>query len=352
MKKLSTRKQLVAMTLGATLFALGTHTNVSAATFNSSPLFEVNNYTTTLSVSGDSADIYFPVVSNSTTPSKFPIALMLQGALVDKADYANYASQVAGYGFVVVVPNNFRTAPDPTGQEFTGLIPEQQQVQNILTEMVTENSNINSPVNGLVDTKTLGLLGHSLGAFVSLSAAQEEFCFPAVCTPAYQKPPELKAVINYAGAFGNTQTQTFLPLNNGDTAIGLIAGTQDGVGIPFITNETYKQVQNPPKVLITVVGANHYSITNEDNLIREPNRPTLEQSIATETIARWSGLFLRAHLLNDRDAFDYVYNTGDALDNNVTVISEKQTIPEPSAIFGLLAVGVIGLKLRGKIQHN
>ena len=92
---------------------------------------------------------------------------------------------------------------------------------------------------------------------------------------------------------------------------------------PESTAETYDLILNPPKALITVEGANHYGITNLDNPIREPNRPTLAQSTATETIARWSGLFLQAHLQGSSGAFDYIYNTGDALDRNVSVISQS-----------------------------
>jgi hypothetical protein len=36
-------------------------------------------------------------------------------------------------------------------------------------------------------------------------------------------------------------------------------------------------------------------------------------------IARWSGAFLRAAMLNDRRALDYVLSVGDGLDPNVTV---------------------------------
>ena len=115
----------------------------------------------------------------------------------------------------------------------------------------------------------------------------------------------------------------------------MIFGNRDGVIQPSSIEETYDEIINPPKVLITVDGANHYGITNEDNLIREPIRPTLEQDIAVETIARWSGLFLRAHLLDDSGAFNYVYNTGDALDPNVDVISETQPFLERTQMLAM-----------------
>jgi predicted dienelactone hydrolase len=63
----------------------------------------IARYTTTVSADGDPADIYYPVVPKPARV-KFPIVLLLQGALVDKADYANFATQVARYGFIIVVP--------------------------------------------------------------------------------------------------------------------------------------------------------------------------------------------------------------------------------------------------------
>ncbi|VEP12927.1 hypothetical protein H1P_1720003 [Hyella patelloides LEGE 07179] len=72
---------------------------------------------------------------------------------------------------------------------------------------------------------------------------------------------------------------------------------------------------------------------------RDTNRPTLDQEIATETIARWSGLFLRAHVSEDREAFNYVYNIGDADDENVTAISLTASVPEPNRTWSLFLLG-------------
>jgi hypothetical protein len=90
-------------------------------------------------------------------------------------------------------------------------------------------------------------------------------------------------------------------------------------------------------------------ITNEDSL-RDPVRPTLGQEIATETIARWSGLCLRASLLNDVDALDYVYHRGEGLDENVSVTSEVATVPEPASFVGILAFGLLGTPRRLKCR--
>ncbi|WGV25835.1 alpha/beta hydrolase family protein [Halotia branconii] len=255
-------------------------------------------------------------------PDQLPIALMLQGALVDKADYSNYAQTVASYGFVVVVPNNQRTVTPPNGETVTGLLSEQGQVNAVLEQMKVEDADPTSPIFEIADTETLGLLGHSFGGAVGLGATQDEICIPGICSQDYTIPPELQAGIFYGTSFRDRQTGEFLPIDNEGIAVGLIQGSLDGVIPPSNSQTTYDRILNPPKVSVTVEGANHYSITNVDNPEREPNRPTLGQTTATETIGRWSGLFLRSHLLHDRGAFNYIYGTGDNLDPNVSVISQ------------------------------
>lgn len=298
---------------------LATHPNDNVP-FTPEPLYDrVEHYTTTIAADGDPADVYYPIVPNPTA-DQLPIALMLQGALIDKADYSNYAEQVASYGFVVVVPNNERTTTGPDGQPVTGLLADEQEVNAALDQMQEEDADSSSPIFEIVDTETLGLLGHSFGGYAGLAAIQN-ICDPSVCSGDYTRPTELKAGIFYGTNFQNP-IGTFPVVDNQDIPVGLIAGTLDGVADFGEAASTYVKVQDSPKALVAVEGANHYSITNEDDAARDPSRPTLDQTTATDAIGRWSGLFLRAHLLGDRGAFDYVYNTGGDLDPNVSVISQ------------------------------
>jgi hypothetical protein len=290
---------------------------------------KTNHYTTTIAANGDATDIYYPIVDATTYPGEFPIALLLQGAQVDKADYSNFASQVAGYGFIVVVPNHQRTLTAPTGQSVTGLFPEPQQVNDVLEQMVIEDNNPDSPIAEIVDTDKLGLLGHSFGGSVGLGASQSDICIQGICSEDYTPPPELMAGIFYGANFKDPFTNVFPAINNKDVVTGLIVGDRDGVVQPFSTQKTYDQILNSPKALITVEGANHYSITNQDNLVREPSRSILDQSLGTETISRWSALFLQAHLQGSQGALSYIYNTGDGLDPNVSMINQT---PAPLAL--------------------
>jgi dienelactone hydrolase len=280
---------------------------------------QVNHYTTIIAADGDQADVYYPTLPDATA-DQLPIALMLQGALIDKADYSNYAQEVASYGFVVVVPNNERTLTAPNGQTVTGLFADQQQVNDVLDQMKLEDADSHSPIFEIVDTSKMGLLGHSLGGFAGLAAIQN-INSPLVSSGDYTRPPELKAGIFYGANFQTAENSgVFPPIDNQDIPVGLIVGTLDGVSDLGETASTYVKIQDPLKALITVEGANHYGITNQDN-DRDPSRPMLDQATANGTIGQWSGLFLRSQLLGDQGAFNYVYKIGGDLDPIVNVTS-------------------------------
>jgi len=332
------------VSVGVALILWATEKMAVAATFNDAPLFnDVASYTTTISANNNLADIYFPNPKNLKTGKySFPVALLLQGALVDKSNYSNYASIVARYGFIVVVPNSERLVP----QFGKVLAPQTSQINAVLAQMIAENSNASSPVRGIINTQKLALLGHSLGGAAGLSAIAN-LCLPTVCEGSFSRPKELVAGA-FFGANLRDQNDEFIPINNSGIPIALLQGTVDGRALTFRAQATYDNIKDAPKALISIIGANHFGITNTNNplgAIPDPNNPTIEQNVAVETIARWSGLFLRASVLNDKGAFDYIYSTGDALDPKVTVISQTKPIPESSSTLGLLVLGASSILL-------
>ena len=322
----------------------------TAAAISDNPLFEqVDSYTTTISTNNDIADIYFPKQSNHQTESvSFPIALLLQGANVDKSNYSKFANIVASYGFVVVVPNHKRSALE---LNLTGLLSETSQIKAVQAQMKAENSNPASPIVGIVNTKKLALLGHSWGGAVGLSAIAN-ICQPILCDGNYSRPDELVAGA-FFGANLRNQNQKFIPINNSGIPIALLQGNIDSIALPHRAKKTYNNIQTPPKILIEILGVNHYGITNTNNpngARSDSKTPTLKQDVAVETVARWSGLFLRASVLNDEDAINYVYSKGDELDKNVSVINKVTPVPEPTGLSftSLVVLGVWGAILRRK----
>lgn len=321
----------------STLLFLTSGKAALAGSFSPSPLFPtVNSYHTTVTTNGDSADIYFPNVTNSANSQpKYPIALFLPGSRVETLQYSQYARIVASYGFTVVVPRRIRSLP---AFGFTGLLPEASQINDVLNFMVAENSNPNSPVTGILDTNNLVLLGHSFGGSVGLTAIDNSCIYP-VCEGQFQLPQQLRAAA-FFGTSINVGTGQFISIENQDIPIALLHGKLDGL-IPIgLAQESYNLIQEPPKVLITINGVNHYGITNVNNPVGarlDPNNPTLSQDESIETIARWSALFLRGYALNDQHALKYVNHSGDAIDQNVTVNIQTKTVPETNSIFALLS---------------
>lgn len=161
----------------------------------------------------------------------------------------------------------------------------------------------------------------------------------------FSRPKELVAGAFFGTSLRNFTTGEFIPVTNSGIPTAILQGNLDTIALPQRAKTTYENIQSPPKALINILGANHFGINNTNNppgiTLPDTNNPTLPQDVAVETIARWSGLFLRASILSDRDAFNYVYSTGDALDPNVTVISQSKPIPEPDSKWdvSLLAVG-------------
>jgi dienelactone hydrolase len=314
--------------------------SASAASFTPLPQFSSTGvYSAVNPVNNDPTDIYFPnPLDLQTSNYSFPVALLLQGALVDKSFYSEYARQVAQYGFVVVVPNHARLVSPGLPPL---LAPETAQLGAVLTQVSAENTRSTSPIAGRIDTQKLGLLGHSFGGAVGLSAIGN-LCPAGFCVGSFNRPSNLLAGAFFGANLRNQVTQQFLPISNDGIAIALLQGDLDGRALPFRAEATYANIATPPKALITLEGVNHFGITNVGTpagAVPDPIAQTLAQDLSIETTARWSALFLRATMLHDAAAFDYVFNSGDALDPNARV--SAAAVPEPTTILGVAASGIL-----------
>ena len=309
--------------------------------FLPAPLYdEIETIETTIPDTEDAIDIYLP----ANPQDKVPVAIFLQGANVDKSNYSIFAETVASYGFAVVVPNNLRTVelPPPTGN-VTGFIPELPQVNEVYDYI----SSSESPIVNAIAEDNLVFLGHSLGGVAGLygltgtSDPQRLLGEFATRSDAEGSRPE-----ELAGGvfFGTDLIQTIgadeppepVPaIDNEDLPTALILGTEDGISFPDKTVATYDEIQDPPKALISIEGVNHFGITDLNDplnppstpeevplITTEPNPQTVSQKISIDTIATWSSLFLRATVLDDEAAFDFVFGGGDELDSSVSVVSE------------------------------
>jgi fermentation-respiration switch protein FrsA (DUF1100 family) len=271
----------------------------------------VASYPTT--INGDSADIYYP-----STGTRLPVALLLQGANVDKSHYSTYASTLASYGFVVAVPNHTRSLFG-----VSGLYPEGAQAGWAVDWAEAEDDNPASPLYQRINENKLVLAGHSFGAATALSVSAG-LCVIPFCAIANIAPSELEAVVTYGGNNVLYGTDLVLPVLN-TVPVGYLQGAADGVATVAEGQTTYNLTAGTPKAFIQVAGANHYGITNGQNpagALPDASAQTLNQATGVETVARWSAQWLLAQT-GSSAAKKYVYTTGDAADPNVTVTYVK-----------------------------
>ena len=331
-------KPLSILTISATFTTFAADMAFAAA-FNPAPRYDdFASFSTVIVGNSDEADIYYPVLADATPVDDLPMALLLQGALVDKSFYSDYASQVARYGFVVVAPNHERFIPGLGN----ALVPEVSQIGAVLDALNSENVDPLSPLTGQIDTGKLGLLGHSFGGAVGLSAIANE-CAPFLCFGSFERPSELMAGAFFGANRRDQITNEPIPIPNDGIGVALLQGAQDGRALPSNAKATFDNIVAPPKALVTLAGVNHFGITNVNTpsgAIPDPNEQTLDQAVAIETVARWSGLFLRGTLLEDKGALDYVLKTGEGLDPNVSSV-EAKAVNEPSSWVGSVSLGLL-----------
>ncbi len=269
---------------------------------------------------GDTADVYYPRGKSKHhgkgAQDGYPVVALLQGARVDKSQYASFATRVAGYGFVVVVPNHFSSLiPGRPPELFTN----QLVIHDVMAAMRREAADPASPVYDRVDTSRLGVTGHSFGGVAGLFAAAGS-CSPPFCFGVFPPLPELGAVAVYGSHLVNGGRS--MPIDTSNTPVALLEGMLDN---PAEVTQTYEELELP-RALMLFEGLNHFGITDVNNppgAQPDPEEPTVEQDKGTSRIAKWTALFLRAHLLNDSKALRAVYECGGDKKGHVSVIADR-----------------------------
>lgn len=237
---------------------------------------------------GDLADLYhprLPVRLSRHYEDTLPLVILMQGALVDKSRYSEFGRQLAATGYVVVIPNHEQFVPDFGFALFTSV----DVIDAVLEQMRIEDENPRSPLFRIIDTQRLGLVGHSYGGAVAINAAAGICERPFACTSDFERPPALNAVVVFGGS---------RPELEGDTtgvAVALLQGSLDGVAAPEKAEQTLPLLARP-HALISIGGANHYGICNEDDPLADPSAPTLDQSAGITQLVDWTDLWLRANL--------------------------------------------------------
>jgi dienelactone hydrolase len=242
---------------------------------------------------GDPADLFHPVADAGLLPT----VVFLQGADVERIHYREWASRLAAFGYLVVVPDHERTVAF-----ITGLYPEVGLVDAAIAAVRAEGDRPGSAIEGRVDPDRSAIAGHSLGGVAGLEAVAGE-CSALLCTSGtYTRPDSLRAIATYGTNRKPPGFGSIPETDNDGLPLLLVQGAADGAVDPGDTLTTWQQVLDPPKSLLLVDGANHYSITNRQDppgALPESSPATLDQAAGIDLLATWMGRFLDAHVRGD-----------------------------------------------------
>jgi predicted dienelactone hydrolase len=181
------------------------------------------------------------------------------------------------------------------------LAPELQQILDIFEEIKQGVNELKFPFSQWIDLKKLVLLGHSCGGITGIEAICNETHLDPITNYHYYRPPELAAGV-FFGTNALSRQDTSKPMQNLSIPLALIAGDLDTIIPPEVTQQAYEKIEILPKAYMMVRGVNHYGITDVPQPLAGPiesQSSTVEQSLAIQTIANWTTLFLRAYLSPD-----------------------------------------------------
>ncbi len=269
------------------------------------------------------ANFYYPQVSPCVAPVEtcehvdaFPMVPLLQGGNVPKEQYSLFATKLASYGFVVVVPD-LKQVFGPPGSP--ALYFTSQWVSNwVEADLQARDADAASPLYGIVDTASMGLTGHSFGAAAALAVVQGT-CQPPFCFgPFYQRPASLKAAVVYGFQNCDPTTHQCLYPNTSAAPSMIINGGVDDPGLPAQT--AYNSL-TPARALVVLEDVNHFGLTNDD--LASPYGPNpepngVDQAVSIAQNARWTALWLRAQIEGSERATEVVFQSGGVYDATVT----------------------------------
>lgn len=273
---------------------------------------------------GDAADVYAPAIAAADRAKfvdRFPVVVLLQGALTPKEQYKSYAETFAGYGFVVIVPEHLRAVPPMFPNPVQ--LAEASVIPSALAAVEALDGDATSPMHQIADTKRSALTGHSQGGLTSLLSIAGQ-CLPGICTEPFTLPASIKA----AALFGTHSVSkgSAIPVDTTGYPVALLQGSIDGRALPGNATLTYDTLE-PTRALITFEGLNHFAITN-DNVIpgtnQDPNKQTVEQSVGTRRVALWAALWLHAAFNGSPVAKHWLYTVFGTANAEVSVKSERQ----------------------------
>ncbi len=100
----------------------------------------------------------------------YPVVVLSHGFILGRTMYAWHAEHLASHGFVVIAPEHPEQLDETLSDFWRSGIERPQDIVTVLDYAETE-SQTGGELEGLIDTDSVAVVGHSLGGYTALAAA-------------------------------------------------------------------------------------------------------------------------------------------------------------------------------------
>lgn len=260
------------------------------------------------------ARVYYPAVaagSNAAVDARlapYPAVVFNHGfkppILAAGIDYRNYtflASWLAGFGYVVICPDQ-ATNNDLFGSGQENATRDAEDARAALEHLIARSADPADPLVGLIDPARAALVGHSRGGDASLMAAAAEVAQRS--TAARFKAVAIMATPDSdPGTFFNPGgALTFGDFSAVPTLI--LGGSLDPIAPPAQQQNILAQA-GPGSLLLMVAGANHSQWKDSDQMLMGDDPATItlaaQHAVCRRYVTAWLGAFVKGEQATFRD---------------------------------------------------
>jgi len=171
-------------------------------------------------------------------------------------------------------------------------------VTNWVANYLTQLDATPGPLFGIIDTNSMGLVGHSAGAVAALGAVegscQFPFCNPFI-SPVYPRPASLKAAVVHGYQNCDPISGQCREFNTTAAPVMIVNGQFDDAAAAVSAYGTLE----PSRAIVLLDDVNHFGLTNDD--LSSPMGPNPEpngipQPASIALTVKWTAVWLRAQI--------------------------------------------------------
>jgi predicted dienelactone hydrolase len=176
---------------------------------------------------------------------RYPLVVFAHGFGGSGPAYEFLYRSWAAAGYIVAAPTFPSTSMGaPGGLRLVDFVNQPADVSFVIGRMIALNDDRRSPLHRNIDTRRIGVAGHSLGAVTTLGLAGNSCC----------RDPRIDAVVAISGVQLPFPNGTFVP--EPAVPLLLIHGTADPVA-PYAGSANAYIASAPPKYFVTLADAGH-----------------------------------------------------------------------------------------------